>query len=57
MLVIAVFHLDEFFFAFRRAAHQGKALCGPCLNGELILSDPDGRPALSADADNTPLGF
>jgi len=47
MLVIAVFHLDEFFFAFRRGAHQGKALCGPYLNGELILSDPDGRPALS----------
>jgi hypothetical protein len=47
MMVIAVFHLDEFFFAFRRAVHHGKTLCGPSLNGELMFTDPDGRPALS----------
>jgi len=44
MLVIAVFHLDEFLFAPRGFVYRRKMLCDPCLNGE--LTDPDGRPAL-----------
>ena len=46
MLVIAVFHLDEHFFASKRCAHRPKALCGPCLNGKWMLTDPDGGSAL-----------
>ena len=44
VLVMAVFHLDEFFFAPKGFVYRRKMLCGPCLHVE--LTDPDGRPAL-----------
>ena len=43
MSVIAVFHLEQAFFAVKEPQpHRHKGLC--CLEGESTFSDPDGRP-------------
>ena len=45
LMIVAVFHLDEVFFAFKGHPHRPKAYCG--LIGEPMFSDPDGRKVYS----------
>ncbi len=45
MMAVGMFRLDEHIFASKTPKHdRQRTFCGPDVNGQATMSDPDGRP-------------
>ncbi len=50
LLLVQFFRLDEVVATARRPKRGVRSFCGPDAVGEMVLTDPDGRPVKSRNA-------